>query len=137
MKKHLQIMLGILVVGSLLLAACGVPATPVAEEPVAEEPVAEEPASTEPVTVRWFVGLGTGQQPEQLEAQEAVVAAFNETHGDIELVLEVVNNDVSSDTLSTEIAVGNAPDIVGPVGVEGSNLFTGLFLDLQPLIDST
>jgi multiple sugar transport system substrate-binding protein len=137
MKKHLQIMLGILVVGSLLLAACGVPATPVAEEPVAEEPVAEEPASTEPVTVRWFVGLGTGQQPEQLEAQEAVVAAFNETHDDIELVLEVVNNDVASDTLSTEIAAGNAPDIVGPVGVEGSNLFTGLFLDLQPLIDST
>lgn len=141
MKKHLQLLLGLLVVGSLLLAACGTPATPAAEEPAAEEPAVEEPAAEEPagepVTVRWFVGLGTGQQPEQLEAQEAVVAAFNDANDDIELVIEVVNNDVASDTLSTEIAAGNAPDIVGPVGVEGSNLFSGLFLDLQPLIDST
>ncbi|MEX2162040.1 MAG: extracellular solute-binding protein [Anaerolineales bacterium] len=122
MTKHSQILLGLLVVGSLLLAACGAAATP---------------TPSGPVTIRWFVGLGTGQQPEQLEAQEAVVAEFNASHDDIELVLEVVNNDVASDTLSTEIAAGNAPDIVGPVGVAGSNLFTGLFLDLQPLIDST
>jgi multiple sugar transport system substrate-binding protein len=140
MKKHSQILIGLLVVGSMLLAACGTPATTAAPEapaPAATEAPVEPVAPAEPVTVRWFVGLGTGQQPEQLEAQEAVVAAFNESHDDIELVLEVVNNDVASDTLSTEIAAGNAPDIVGPVGVAGSNLFTGQFLDLQPLIDST
>ena len=28
------------------------------------------PQSGEPVTVRWFVGLGTGTQPEQIDAQE-------------------------------------------------------------------
>jgi multiple sugar transport system substrate-binding protein len=136
MKKHLQIMLGLLVVGSMLLVACG-GATPTAapEEPTTAP--ADTAAPSEPVEIRWFVGLGTGQQPEQLDAQEAVVAAFNESHSDIHLTLEVVNNDVASDTLSTEIAAGNAPDIVGPVGVEGSNLFSGLFLDLQPLIDST
>lgn len=138
MKKHLFTLLALLVVSSLVLAACGGGTTP--EPATGGETGAEEATSApmaEPVQVRWFVGLGTGQQPEQLDAQEAVVQAFNDSHDNIELVLEVVNNDVASDTLSTEIAAGNAPDIVGPVGVEGSNLFTGLFLDLQPLIDST
>jgi multiple sugar transport system substrate-binding protein len=142
MKKHLQILLGLLVVSSLLLVACG--GTPSATEPVDVEPTAvdEEPTAapeepSEPVEIRWFVGLGAGAQPEQLEGQEAVVAAFNEAHDDIELVLEIVQNDVASDTLSTQIAAGNAPDIVGPVGVEGSNLFTGLFADLDPLIEAS
>jgi ABC-type glycerol-3-phosphate transport system substrate-binding protein len=30
---------------------------------------AARPQSGEPVTIRWFVGLGTGTEPEQLEAQ--------------------------------------------------------------------
>src|SRR5688572_23823316 len=34
----------------------------------------------EPVTIRWFVGLGTGGNPEQIAAQEEVVADFNESH---------------------------------------------------------
>ena len=36
-----------------------------------------------------------------------------------------------------EIAAGNAPDIIGPVGVEGLNLFADQLLDLKPLIAST
>lgn len=132
MHKKLYMLLSVMVLMSLALVACGAGTTPAATS----APVNTE-APAGPVEIRWFVGLGTGQQPEQLAAQEAVVQAFNDSHTDIHLTIEVVNNDVASDTLSTEIAAGNAPDIVGPVGVEGSNLYTGQFLDLQPLIDSS
>jgi multiple sugar transport system substrate-binding protein len=88
--------------------------------------------------VNWFVGLGTGTNPEQIEAQEQVVADFNAAHPDIELVLNIAaSNTASIDALSTLIAAGTAPDIVGPVGTAGANSFAGSWLDLQPLVDST
>jgi len=93
----------------------------------------------EPVTITWFIGLGTGSQADQLEAQQAVVDAFNASQKDIVLETIVVNNTgtASTDALQTLIASGKAPDIIGPVGVAGSNAFEGQFLDLQPLIDET
>ncbi|MGD1993440.1 MAG: extracellular solute-binding protein, partial [Anaerolineae bacterium] len=60
----------------------------------------------------------------------------NATHDDIQLILEIVDNDVAYDTLATQIAAGNAPDIVGPVGIRGRDSFKGAWLDLQPLIDA-
>ena len=101
------------------------------------EPTEEESASGDAVEIRWFVGLGAGGQPEQIAAQEAVVEAFNDSRDDIQIVLEIVENDVAYDTLSTQIAGGNVPDIIGPVGRDGSNSYAGLYLDLEPLIEST
>jgi multiple sugar transport system substrate-binding protein len=149
MRKSILLFVSLLVALSLMLAACGPAAAPVeepaeeaveepAEEAVeepAEEPVVEEAA--EVVEIRWFVGLGTGTDPVQVEIQQAVVDAFNETHDDIELVLEVVPYDAARDTLSTQIAAGNGPDIVGPVGIGGSNFFYGQWLDLTPLLNAT
>ena len=40
----------------------------------------------------------------------------------------------ANDALATEIASGNGPDIVGPVGIGGANAFHGQWLDLAPLI---
>jgi|FLYL01.1.fsa_nt_gi multiple sugar transport system substrate-binding protein len=94
-------------------------------------------SSGDRVQVRWFVGLGAGGQPEQITAQEKVVAEFNAAQDEIELVLEIVENEVAYDTLATQVAAGNAPDIIGPVGRDGSNSFAGLYLDLEPLIEST
>ena len=65
------------------------------------------------------------------------MAAFNESHDDIELVLEIVDYDTAFDVMSTQIAGGNAPDIVGPVGVSGAEAFHGQWLDLTDLIEST
>ncbi len=96
----------------------------------------EEP-SGDKVQIRWFIGIGAGGQPEQRAAQEAVVEAFNASQDGIELVIEIVENDVAPETLATEIASGNAPDIIGPVGRDGSNEFAGLYLDIEPLIGST
>jgi multiple sugar transport system substrate-binding protein len=94
-------------------------------------------AEAEKVQIRWFVGLGTGTDPAQLEPQEKAVADFNASQDRIELVLEVVPYDSARDTLSTQIASGAGPDIVGPVGWGGSNAFYGQWLDLTPYIEES
>jgi multiple sugar transport system substrate-binding protein len=144
MKKNLLVLLSLLIIASMMLAACATPAAeepaaeePAAEEPAAEEPAAEEPASGDKVQIRWFVGLGTGTNPEQVAAQEEVVADFNASQDRIELVLEIVPFDAARDTLSTQIASGAGPDIVGPVGWGGSNDFYGQWLDIAPYIESS
>ncbi len=98
---------------------------------------AARPQSGEPVTVRWFVGLGTGAEVEQLQAQEDLVAEFNDSQDAIDLQIEVVDNEVAYETLATQIAAGDAPDIIGPVGVRGSNYFAGNFIDLEPLMEAS
>lgn len=93
-------------------------------------------AAQDPVEIRWYCCLGTGEDPAQLPAEKAVVDAFNASHPDIHLVFETVTYDAARDTLATQIASGNPPDIVGPVGVGGAEAFHGQWLDLAPLIES-
>ncbi|HLF90715.1 MAG TPA: extracellular solute-binding protein [Anaerolineales bacterium] len=153
MYKKLLALFSLLLIASMVLVACqpSAPATeapateaPAAEEPTAEEPAAEEPTAEEPeeatgekVQIRWFVGLGTGTDPGQIAIQEEVVADFNASQDNIELVLEVVPYDAARDTLSTQIASGNGADIVGPVGWGGSNAFYGQWLDIGPYIEES
>ncbi|MBE0689761.1 MAG: carbohydrate ABC transporter substrate-binding protein, partial [Anaerolineae bacterium] len=93
-------------------------------------------AAQEPVTITWFVGLGTGTNDQQIEAENQVVADFNATHPEINLEINIAPSfETAVDTISTLIAAGTPPDIVGPVGVGGSNRYE--WLDLKPLIDST
>jgi multiple sugar transport system substrate-binding protein len=138
---------------SLVLGACGGAASPApASQPAASEAAAASPTAPPAVTpeplpqgpgpnggviVRWFVGLGAGGQPQQLQAESEFVNAFNASQKDVYIALEIYNNNVAANILKTQIAAGNAPDIIGPVGVEGLNLFRDQLLDLQPLIDST
>jgi multiple sugar transport system substrate-binding protein len=139
MKKHLATLFGLLIIASMILVACGGAATPAAtDEPAgtAAPEATEAPAGDgEKVQIRWFVGLGTGTNPEQVTAQEEVVADFNASQDRIELVLEIVPYDSARDTLSTQIASGAGPDIVGPVGWGGSNDFYGQWLDIGPYIE--
>ncbi len=95
------------------------------------------PVAAQPVTVTWFIGLGTGYRPEQVAVTEQVVAAFNASQTAIQLDIIVVDNADAANVLRELIASGNAPDLVGPIGIDGSNVFAWQYLDLQPLIDST
>jgi ABC-type sugar transport system, periplasmic component len=89
------------------------------------------------VVVRWFIGLGAGTQPTQIAAEAAFADAYNASQKDVYLSLEIINNTQAGSILKTELAAGNAPDIIGPVGVEGLNLFADQLLDLKSLIGST
>ena len=94
-------------------------------------------ATGDAVEIRWYCCLGTGEDPAQVPTEEQVVADFNASHPDIHLSLEIITYQAARDTLATQIAAGNGPDIVGPVGVGGAEAFHGQWLDLAPLIEET
>lgn len=120
----------------LAFAACG-GATPSASSTPGATPGASSPGASqagEPVEVEWFIGLGTGQNEEQVAAENAVVEAFNDTHPNIKVKLTIVDNTEAADTLATRIGAGDAPDILGPVGIRGLQQFGDQLLDLSPYL---
>ncbi len=104
-----------------------------ANTPIAIGGSTAAPGQTE---IRWFCCLGGGDAPEQVAVEKQVVEAFNSSHPDIHVTFEAVPYAGANDALATEIASGNGPDIVGPVGIGGANAFHGQWLDLAPLISS-
>ncbi len=123
---------------ALIGAACGTGATPspsgTAAAPPTDAPSATPCTATE---IEWFVGLGTGENEEQIPIEEAVVAAFNDSQDCIDLVLTVVDNTEAADTLATRIAANDAPDIIGPIGIRALQSFGDQLLDLGPYIESS
>lgn len=91
--------------------------------------------NNEKIDVRWYVGLGAGSDEPTFEPQRRVVEEFNASQDEINLILEIVKNSAAADTLAVQLSAGNAPDIVGPVGVEGRDMFKGSWADLQPFVD--
>jgi multiple sugar transport system substrate-binding protein len=145
MRKFMYILTA-LVVLSMVLTACGAPATSApAEEPAVEEAPAteaaaeaESPSTEGPIEIRWFIGLGAGGNPEEVEKEQAFVDEFNAKYGDkYKLVMDVVQNATAYDVLKTQIASGDVPDIVGPVGVRGLWSFEGAWMDLAPFVEKT
>ena len=124
-------------VAALVTSACGpsqVKPTPVRSAPTPATPVGTPVSET---VVRWFVGLGLGNDANQVTAEEAFVKAYNASQNKVYVSLEIVPTDTAYETLKAEIANGNAPDIVGPVGVRSRNGFSGDFLDLSGEITKT
>jgi len=137
-------LMSLLLIAALTLAACGGGATETTETTTdtgtaaaTAAPAAPTAApSTGPVQIRWFVGLGAGSDEPTFAPQQAIVDQFNASQNEIRLVLEIVDNDTAYDALATQIAGGNAPDVVGPVGIRGRDSFKGAWLDLQPFMDA-
>jgi multiple sugar transport system substrate-binding protein len=126
----------------LLPAEPAAPAAPAAEEPAA--PAAPAPKSLPlqhllPVIKPEFAGLWA-LAPDLMKVPLLLsrLLWMNST------LLRIASNwcsrsstnDVAYDTLATQIAAGNAPDIVGPVGIRGRDSFKGAWLDLQPFIEA-
>ena len=135
----------------LVVAACGSSTTSPNPSADASVPVGAEPsgsASPAPsaisagstgkpgdVNIVWFCCLGTGDAPEQVPVEEQVAEAFNAANPGIHLSFQAYPYQAARDALSVQIASGNGPDIVGPLGIGGANAFHGLWLDLQHYID--
>src|SRR5436190_11697714 len=83
--------------------------------------------------ITWYVGLGTGADADQIPKEKAWVDNFNKTQKDACVLLQIVHNPESYDTLKAQIAAGSGPDIVGPVGKAGRASFQGSWADIAPL----
>jgi multiple sugar transport system substrate-binding protein len=97
-------------------------------------PVIVGPQKPGTTVVRWYCCLGAGDAPEQVAVEKQMIDQFNAAHDDVQIAGEFVLYAQAYDTLATEIAGGNPPDIVGPVGFGGANAFAGHWLDLGPYI---
>ncbi len=141
--------LGILGVAALVVAACGSTTTPSPEATTAPTaaptaapslvnitpaPIPAGPGPNGGTVVTWFIGLGAGTQPAQIGPEQAFAAAYNASQKDVYLSLQIVDNTQAANILKTQIAAGAAPDIIGPVGVEGLNIFRDQLMDLAPTI---
>ncbi len=125
--KRLMIVLSVLMALSMLLAACGAPATPA---PATQAPATQAPAAqptavptdaplADRVQIYWYIGLGAGAKAEAIPLEKAFVDKYNKSQNEIQLIPIIVDNKYAGDNLTAQIAAGNAPDIVGPVGTEG------------------
>ncbi len=104
MKRKLVFLVSMLVVFSMLFAAC----TPKpAEEPKTEAPAEEAPA-VEPITITFWNGLGA---PENVILGE-MVNEFNKTNTD-GITIEIIELDWGTlySKIVLDFATGNAPDI--------------------------
>ena len=151
MKRSVGIALSVLMVLGIVLAACAPAAAPtpvkvvetkvvevVKEVPkevvVTKEVMIEPTAAPDRIQITWYIGLGAGAQPAQIPLEKAFVEKYNKSQSEIQLIPVIVDNKYARDNLTAQLAAGNAPDIVGPVGTAGRAAFPGSFLDLQPLI---
>ena len=103
---------------------------------ITPEPIATAVGPNGGKVLRWFIGLGGGGKPEQIAAEQKFAADFNAAQKDIYLTPEIYDNSVAAQQLQVQIAAGNPPDIIGPVGVEGLNIFRDNLLDVKSLIAS-
>jgi multiple sugar transport system substrate-binding protein len=83
--------------------------------------------------VTWYVGLGAGTDADVMPKEKAWVDSFNKNQADACVILQIVHNPESYDTLKAMIAAGTPPDIVGPVGKQGRANFQGAWADISPL----
>jgi multiple sugar transport system substrate-binding protein len=86
------------------------------------------------VQIYWYIGLGAGAQPGQIPPEKDFIDRYNKSQNEIQLIPIIVDTNYARDNLKAQIAAGNAPDIVGPVGKQGRGFFPGAFVDLTPLI---
>ena len=120
----------------LILAACGPSGSTQEPTPSAPETASSPSTGTaEVVDVEWYVGLGTGTNPEQIPVQEAEVEQFNADHPGINLILTVVDSEQAEQDLATRMPT-NPPDLIGPIGIRGLQGFGDTLLDLTQYIDA-
>jgi multiple sugar transport system substrate-binding protein len=86
------------------------------------------------VCIHWFVGTGSGTNPEQVAVQEEVARDFNASQDRIMVRVQVDAFSPPFDTLSTQFSYGKGPDVIGPAGWHAYNYLKDESLDLSEQI---
>jgi multiple sugar transport system substrate-binding protein len=140
MKKNLLVkILGLLVIASFVLAACGAPAATEeapAEEPAATETVATEEAAME-VELRWRT---RPDNQEEIDVYSQISEELDAELDGITLAYEPGGSEGANyqDQLRAEIAAGTAPDVFWIPGTDVADFATrGLILNVADLASAT
>ncbi len=125
----------------LIVSACGGAPTAAPADTPAPDALTQAPANTEAqassgevAKVVIFVGFGTGTDPDQVAAQEALAQRFNESHTDIQMEFLIVPNEEATERYLAMVAGGNAPQLVGPHGTSTIAKFLDQWEDVTPYI---
>ena len=147
MKSKLFLFICTIIVAAMVLASCGSPATApsVTNQAVATPAKAQPtvaPAATQPAAsstgakkkVTIFVGFGTGTDPDQVKAQEELSKRFNDSHNDIQMEILIVPNAEAEARFLAMVAGGDAPQLVGPIGIDNTARYKDMWEDVTPYI---
>jgi len=140
-QKTLNLLFSLFILSSFVLAACTGTSTTApsgevsTEEPAVEEPAVEEPAATEKAKVVIFIGMGTGTDPDQIAAQEALAEEFNSSRDDIEVEFLIVPHEEAAERYLAMVSGGNAPQLVGPNGTSTISQFLDTWADTSSLLE--
>lgn len=125
--RNMIVLVSSLLVGAFMLAGCAVPAAPGSTTTSAS-------GGGDRAKVTIFVGMGTGTDPNQIEAQEALAAKFNSSHETIEVEFLIVPHDEAGERFLAMMSGGNPPQLVGPNGVSTVAQFFDSWADVAPFI---
>ena len=138
-RKTFILLFSVLWIASFIIAACGgSQATPTSEESEptpGEESTGGETTSGEKAKVVIFIGMGTGTDPDQITAQEALADEFNSSHNDIEVEFLIVPHDEAAERYLAMVSGGNAPQLVGPNGTSTISQFLDTWADTTSLLE--
>ena len=140
MKKSILLLVSLMLVFSLVLAACGAQEEPVVvveEEMEAEKPeeeMAEEEAAAEPIEVTFWHAYGTGSAEEIALGKVLEMAAADMPQYTIN-VLQIPFNDIFN-KYRTDVAAGGGPDMfIAPNDSMGDDARAGLIADVTALAE--
>lgn len=141
MKNKLSVLFGLLLIASMVLAACGTPApteapteAPAATEeaPAATEAATEEAPAAEPIEVTFWHAYATGSAEEAALGPLLEQAAVDMPQYKIN-VLQVPFNDIFN-KYRTDVAAGGGPDMfIAPNDALGDDARAGLIADITDL----
>jgi multiple sugar transport system substrate-binding protein len=80
--------------------------------------------------------MGTGTDPDQIDAQKQLQEKYNSTHEDIEIEFLIVPHEEYATRYLTMLSGGNAPQLVGPNGVSTVAEFFDTWEDITPYIQA-
>jgi len=149
--KKVYLLFSVLMIVSMVLSACATkPETPAPQPnnaeivPTSTPPPTEVKPAVEPTTagkrkVVYFIGFGTGTDPDQVDGQKVLIDKFNASHPDIEVELMIVPHEEVLTRFTAMVAGGDAPEILGATGFATIGILgdTGVIEDLAPFMEKT
>ncbi len=142
--KKIILLINIVLIMTMVLAACGKPTAEATSTEIATVSTETTAVTTEapPVStggkahVTIFVGMGTGTDPDQIDAQTILQERFNSTHDTIEIEFLIVPHEEAGTRFLAMVSGGTAPELVGPNGVQTAAEYFDVWADITPFIQA-